>query len=96
MGDLLAKGTMEGASVYAINTTDIVRNASKMHGCSHLGSAVLGYAMTGALLIASTIKENERLTVSFKGGAAQLVMSSRTLMDPPSGGTLKTRTYSFP
>ncbi len=68
MGDLLANGTMEGASVYAINTTDIVRNASKMHGCSHLGSAVLGYAMTGALLIASTIKENERLTVSFKGG----------------------------
>ena len=67
MKDILTKATAEGVRIYALETTELVREAAKAHGCSHLASAALGRAMTGALLLAATMKEKERISVRFAG-----------------------------
>lgn len=67
MEDVLTKATAEGVRIYALNTTNLVREAVKKHGCSHLASAALGRAMTGALLLAATMKDNERVSLRWKG-----------------------------
>lgn len=67
MEDVLTKATAEGVRIYALNTTNLVREAAKRHGCSHLASAALGRAMTGALLMAATMKDNERVSLRWKG-----------------------------
>lgn len=67
MEDVLTKATAEGVRIYALNTTNLVREAVKKHGCSHLASAALGRAMTGALLMAATMKDNERISLRWKG-----------------------------
>ncbi len=67
MQDLLVKSTVEGARVYAVDTTHLVRETAGKHGCSHLASAILGRAMTGALLLAATMKENERISIYIEG-----------------------------
>ncbi len=65
--DILTKGTVPGVRIYALRTTELVREAAKQHNCSHLASAALGRAMNGALLLAATMKDNERITLRFKG-----------------------------
>lgn len=65
--DILAKGTVPGVRIYALRTTNLVREAAKQHNCSHLASAALGRAMNGALLLAATMKDNERITLRLKG-----------------------------
>ena len=65
--DILTKGTVPGVRIYALRTTNLVREAAKQHNCSHLASAALGRAMNGALLLAATMKDNERITLRFKG-----------------------------
>ena len=65
--DILTKGTVPGVRIYALRTTNLVREAAKQHNCSHLASACLGRAMNGALLLAATMKDNERITLRFKG-----------------------------
>lgn len=67
MQDILTKATIEGVRIYALTTTNLVREACKKHSCSHLASAALGRAMNGALLLAATMKENERISIRFKG-----------------------------
>lgn len=67
MEDILTKATIDGVRMYALNTTNLVREAAQRHHCSHLASAALGRAMSGALLLAATMKEQERLTLRFKG-----------------------------
>lgn len=67
MQDILTKATIEGVRIYALTTTNLVREACKKHNCSHLASAALGRAMNGALLLAATMKENERISIRFKG-----------------------------
>lgn len=67
MEDILTKATIEGVRIYALTTTNLVREAAKKHGCSHLASAALGRAMNGALLLAATMKDNERISLRFKG-----------------------------
>ena len=56
MEDVLTKATADGVRIYALCTTNLVREAAKKHGCSHLASAALGRAMNGALLLAATMK----------------------------------------
>ena len=65
--DYLTKATVEGVRIYALRTTNLVRQAAKMHNCSHVASAALGRAMTGALLLAATMKDNERINLRFMG-----------------------------
>ncbi|MCQ2372823.1 MAG: Hsp33 family molecular chaperone HslO [Phascolarctobacterium sp.] len=67
MEDILTKATIEGVRIYALTTTNLVREVAKRHGCSHLASAALGRAMNGALLMAATMKDNERISLRFKG-----------------------------
>lgn len=67
MKDILTKGTAEGVRIYALCTTDLVQEAAARHHTSHLASAALGRAMNGALLLAATMKDNERITLRLKG-----------------------------
>lgn len=67
MQDILAKATVEGVRIYALCTTGLVNELAGRHKCSHLASAALGRAMNGALLLAATMKDNERITVRLKG-----------------------------
>lgn len=67
MQDILTKATVDGVRIYALNTTNLVKEAAAKHHCSHLASAALGRAMTGALLLAATMKDNERISIRIKG-----------------------------
>ena len=67
MKDILTKGTAEGVRIYALCTTNLVQEAATRHHTSHLASAALGRAMSGALLLAATMKDNERITLRLKG-----------------------------
>lgn len=67
MEDILTKATVDGVRIYALSTTNLVREACKVHGCSHLASAALGRTMNGALLLAATMKDQERISVRFCG-----------------------------
>ena len=67
MKDILTKGTAEGGRIYALCTTNLVQEAATRHHTSHLASAALGRAMNGALLLAATMKDNERIALRLKG-----------------------------
>lgn len=67
MKDILTKGTAEGVRIYALCTTNLVQEAAIRHHTSHLASATLGRAMNGALLLAATMKDNERIALRLKG-----------------------------
>ena len=67
MKDILTKGTAEGVRIYALCTTNLVQEAAIRHHTSHLASASLGRAMNGALLLAATMKDNERIALRLKG-----------------------------
>lgn len=67
MKDILTKGTAEGVRIYALCTTNLVQEAAIRHHTSHLAGAALGRAMNGALLLAATMKDNERIALRLKG-----------------------------
>ena len=67
MKDILTKGTAEGVRIYALCTTNLVQEAAIRHHTSYLASAALGRAMNGALLLAATMKDNERIALRLKG-----------------------------
>lgn len=67
MEDILTKATADGVRIYALSTTNLVREAAQKHGCSHLASAALGRAMSGALLLAAMMKDDERISLRLKG-----------------------------
>lgn len=67
MKDILTKGTAEGVRIYALCTTNLVQEAAIRHHTSHLASAALGRAMNGALLLAATMKDHERIALRLKG-----------------------------
>ncbi len=67
MKDILTKGTADGVRIYALCTTNLVQEGADRHKTSHLASAALGRAMNGALLLAATMKDNERITLRLKG-----------------------------
>ena len=67
MKDILTKGTAEGVRIYALCTTNLVQEAATRHHTSHLASAAWGRAMNGALLLAATMKDNERIALRLKG-----------------------------
>ena len=67
MEDILTLATAEGVRIYAIRTTNLVSEAAKQHGCSHLAAAALGRTLSGALLLAATMKDEERISLRIKG-----------------------------
>lgn len=65
--DHLVKATAEGVRIYAAITTELVREAAQRHDCYPVASAALGRTMTGALLLAANLKNEEAITVKFNG-----------------------------
>lgn len=67
MEDILTIATVEGVRIYAITTKNLVQEAADRHHTSHLTTAALGRAMSGALMLAATMKDGERISLKFKG-----------------------------
>lgn len=67
MEDTLTIATAEGARIYAITTKNLVQEAADRHHTSHLATAALGRAMSGALMLAATMKDGERILLKLKG-----------------------------
>ena len=44
MEDVLTKATADGVRIYALCTTNLVQEAAKKHGCSHLARATALWA----------------------------------------------------
>lgn len=67
MEDTLTIATAEGVRIYAIITKNLVQEAADRHHTSHLATAALGRAMSGALMLAATMKDGERILLKLKG-----------------------------
>jgi molecular chaperone Hsp33 len=69
VADCLARSLAHGGTVRALAavTTDLVEEARDRHGTAPTATAALGRALTGALLLAATIKRDERLSLEFSG-----------------------------
>lgn len=67
MEDTLTIATAEGVRIYAITTKTLVQEAADRHHTSHLATTALGRAMSGALMLAATMKDGERILLKFKG-----------------------------
>ncbi|MEB3285299.1 MAG: Hsp33 family molecular chaperone HslO [Candidatus Sericytochromatia bacterium] len=70
MRDHLVRATAAAGRIraVAIRTTDLAEEARVRHGLSPTASAALGKVMTGALLLASTLRKAGRLNVRVAGG----------------------------
>lgn len=84
MQDLITTALTDngGFRIYAAVTTNLVREASQIHGCSPLASAALGRTLTAAAIMGAMQKEdNASVTIQFKGdgplGSVVAVGSSR-------------------
>lgn len=67
MEDTLTIATAEGVRIYSITTKNLVQEAADRHHTSHLATAALGRAMSGALMLAATMKDGERILLKLKG-----------------------------
>lgn len=67
MEDTITIATAEGVRIYAITTKNLVQEAADRHHTSHLATAALGRAMSGALMLAATMKDGERILLKLKG-----------------------------
>ncbi|MGI9037064.1 MAG: Hsp33 family molecular chaperone HslO [Pyrinomonadaceae bacterium] len=70
--DKLIKGTAADRTIRAMAaiTTETVAEAVRRHQTSPTVSAAFGRVLTGTLLLASTLKDFDRLTVKIEGGGA--------------------------
>ena len=64
--------------LYLTITTDAVKEASRIHGCTPLASAALGRTLTAAGMMGLMLKgDSDRLTIQFKGdGPAQEILAT--------------------
>lgn len=53
--------------ISVVKTTDVVKTACKKHGLSLLNTVLLGRALTGAMLMASELKGEERIQLRLEG-----------------------------
>lgn len=67
MEDTLTIATAEGVRIYAITAKNLVQEAADRHHTGHLATAALGRAMSGALMLAATMKDGERILLKLKG-----------------------------
>ena len=69
MADSLARAIAAGGRLRGIAavTTDTVDEARRRHGTYPVASAALGRALTAALLLGSTLKGDERVSLQFNG-----------------------------
>lgn len=67
MNDHLIKAAAEGIRVFAAVTTNLANEAQRRHQCLPVAAAALGRTMTGALLLAANLKNNECVTLKIEG-----------------------------
>lgn len=67
MHDHLARATAPGLRAFAAVTTNLAEEARRRHDCFPIATAALGRTMTGALLLAANLKNQEALTVRISG-----------------------------
>lgn len=65
--DILTRATIGDARIYVARTTRLVRKMALRHRTSHVATAALGRTVTGALLLAATMKNNEGVGIKIKG-----------------------------
>ena len=65
--DILTRATVGDARIYVARTTRLVRKLSLRHKASHLATAALGRTVTGALLLAATMKNEEGVGIKVSG-----------------------------
>ncbi len=65
--DHLLKATAEGVRIFAAVTTELVGEAARRHDCYPTASAALGRTLTGALLFAANLKNEEAVTIKIAG-----------------------------
>ncbi|MBR1590087.1 MAG: Hsp33 family molecular chaperone HslO [Acidaminococcaceae bacterium] len=65
--DILTRATVGDARIYVARTTRLVRKLSLRHQTSHLATAALGRTVTGALLLAATMKNDEGVGIKISG-----------------------------
>lgn len=70
MTDHLVKATAAGGRIraVAVRTTGLVEEARRRHEMAPTAAAALGKALTGGLLLASTVRKQGRLNVRIAGG----------------------------
>jgi molecular chaperone Hsp33 len=76
--DRLIKGISEDKSlkISVVKTTDVVQTAAANHDLSLLNIILLGRALTGAILLASEMKGEERIRLRAEGdGPSQLIVA---------------------
>jgi molecular chaperone Hsp33 len=99
VADRLARALAHGGTVRALAavTTDLVEEARGRHDTAPTATAALGRALTGALLLASTIKRDERLSLEFSGdGPLRGVLVDATPDGDTRGFVLRPQTHVPP
>ena len=67
MKDHLLRATADGVRIFAAITTDLVDEAARRHDCYPTAAAALGRTITGALLFAANLKNEEAVTIKIQG-----------------------------
>ncbi len=99
--DILTRATVGDARIYVARTTRLVRKLSLRHHMSHLATAALGRTVTGALLLAATMKNEEGVGIKIagdgpiggitgeaQGGTARGYVGNPDVYLPPKNGHL--------
>ena len=99
--DILTRATVGDARIYVARTTRLVRKLSLRHHASHLATAALGRTVTGALLLAATMKNDEGVGIKItgdgpiggvtgeaQGGTARGYVGNPDVYLPPKNGHL--------
>jgi molecular chaperone Hsp33 len=99
VADRLARALGHGGTVRALAavTTGLVDEARRRHDTAPTATAALGRALTGALLLAGTIKRDERLSLEFSGdGPLRGVLVDATPDGDARGFVLRPATHLPP
>jgi molecular chaperone Hsp33 len=69
MNDYLVRATAEEGQIFALvaRTSDLVEEARTLHNTSPVATAALGRVLTGAALMAASLKDGHRLTLRIEG-----------------------------
>jgi molecular chaperone Hsp33 len=96
--DKLIHGLAADATVrvMAATTTDVVREAVRRHQTSPTASVALGSLLTGTLLLGSSLKEFDRLTVKIESDGAVEGIVAETIGDGKVRGYIKNPLADLP
>ena len=96
--DKLVQGISAGGEirVFGAITTETVAEAIRRHGTSPTVSAALGRTMTGALMMGSTLKELDRLTVKIESEGPVGGITAEASADGTVRGYVKNPTAELP